>query len=366
MTIISKRRRSVPVEVSAERQAAWTEAEVRRIRAEAEAAREIRAAELDAARSEREASRADRQREQYFRRQRRAERAEGIRGVAQRSGRRAVLVGPIILVNALALGGQIGFARAHLGWGLPAAVVFACALESIAIYVGWHAHAALLAGDSATKLRAASYLVAGIVAGINYEHYSVHGAPSVPAVTFGLMSLLSPWLWSIHSRYEHRAQLRKAGLIDQRAAHFAAAKWLWFPFRTLGALRWSVDHGVQDPAEAWAGHAAHRSTKKAVPADAPRPAEPAADQRLDEAYADTDLSHPQPSLAEPPDPGQGAVVSLDDAVISARTAGMSVRAVSEAFNVTRYRVEKLDKQRVAATDSAMPAAVNGFAVLPDQ
>lgn len=105
-----------------------------------------------------------------------------------------------------------------------------------------------------------------------------------------------------------------------------------------------------------------------VPAEVLGPAEatdPLADQVLAEGGADPDLSHLQPGMGGPPDPGQGAVVSLDDAVMSARTAGMSVRAVSEAFNVTRYRVEKLDKQRAAATDSGAPATVNGFAVHSD-
>ncbi|MDB4873520.1 MAG: hypothetical protein JWL97_4524 [Gemmatimonadales bacterium] len=38
---------------------------------------------------------------------------------------------------------------------------------------------------------------------------------------------------------------------------------------------------------------------------------------------------------------------------------MSVRAVSEAFKVTRYQVEKLDKQRTSATVSDTLAALNG-------
>ncbi|MCU1670502.1 MAG: hypothetical protein JWP40_3429 [Blastococcus sp.] len=84
-----------------------------------------------------------------------------------------------------------------------------------------------------------------------------------------------------------------------------------------------------------------------------------ADDRPAEVAVERVLSHPQTELSEAPDAGHGAVVSLDDAVMSARAAGMSVRAVSEAFGVTRYRVEKLDKQQETATGPAASAALNG-------
>jgi hypothetical protein len=87
-----------------------------------------------------------------------------------------------------------------------------------------------------------------------------------------------------------------------------------------------------------------------------------AEDRADEAFPEPVFSHPQTELSEAPDAGQGAVINLDHAVMSARAAGMSVRAVSDAFGVTRYRVEKLDKllgQSGPATDSAIPATLNG-------
>jgi hypothetical protein len=133
-------------------------------------------------------------------------------------------------------------------------------------------------------------------------------------------------------------------------------------------------------------HMLHRDRTAAAAADvAPVVADPAehpaevADEVFQMEHVEPVLSRPQPDRAEVPDPGQGAVVSLDDAVISARAAGMSVRAVSEAFNVTRYRVEKLDKQREEATAAAVrewaesaadtvtePATVNGYAFHTDQ
>jgi hypothetical protein len=74
------------------------------------------------------------------------------------------------------------------------------------------------------------------------------------------------------------------------------------------------------------------------------------------------FSHPDQPPAEVPDAGQGPVVTLEDAVMSARSAGLSVRAISEAFEITRYRVEKI----LGQTDSAAsPEADTGPADLVD-
>jgi hypothetical protein len=121
------------------------------------------------------------------------------------------------------------------------------------------------------------------------------------------------------------------------------------------------------------------SRPQTVATEAVEVAEPVAEEATGTSLVEAILGQPLPLPAETPDPGQGAVVSLDDAVISARAAGMSVRAVSEAFNVTRYRVEKLDKQREAAAVAVRewvdsiepadtvtePATVNGYAFHTD-
>jgi hypothetical protein len=133
--------------------------------------------------------------------------------------------------------------------------MFGATLESIAVYIGWHAHQALLSGDSAIKLRASSYFVGAIVGGLNYEHFAGNGgAPTVKSAVFGLMSLISPWLWAMHGRYANRKRLRDLGLIDERAPHFSGGRWVHFPVQTLGALRWGIANNVQDPAAAWDGY----------------------------------------------------------------------------------------------------------------
>lgn len=239
-----------------------------RIRATAAAREEARRVRFDRRRARRRARQAETKRQRVEHRADRVQRTATIRSFAGQIVDHVVVVFPIILVNALAIGGQVGFARDHLGWSLPAAIMFACTLESIAVYIGWHAHGALMAGDSAIKLRVASYLVAAVVGGLNFEHYAGHGGrPTVPAVTFGLMSLISPWLWAMHGRYANRQRLRELGLVDERAPHFSAGRWLHFPKQTMGALRWGISHNAQDPTSAWSGYqTTHTSTTAPVSA----------------------------------------------------------------------------------------------------
>jgi len=72
---------------------------------------------------------------------------------------------PVVLVNAVAFTGQLAFLRAHLPISLPGQVLVAVALESVAIYLAYHAHVAQLADDSAMRLRLAAYSwAAGIAA----------------------------------------------------------------------------------------------------------------------------------------------------------------------------------------------------------
>lgn len=240
------------------------EAEARRIRATGEARADVRAVQLEQARAERRAREDDARHRRIVRRQARAERARAVQAWTASMAPRAVLIVPLVLVNALALSGQVGFAERYLHWPLMGAVVFGGTLESIAIYIGWHAHRALLAGDTASKLRAASYGMGFLVGGLNYQHY-VHAwaSPNVPAVTFGLMSVISPWLWAMHGRHVNRERLRSLGLVDERAPHFSAARWLHFPVATMGALRWGIREGVQDPGAAWDGHRMSRDGRQA-------------------------------------------------------------------------------------------------------
>lgn len=168
-----------------------------------------------------------------------------------------VLVGAIVGVNIVAVVGQVtAFTAATnatptgFGWSLGQALATAAVVESIAIYVGWHAHVALVEGDSVMRLRITSYAIAVGVCALNYHHYAPNWEPTDLAVMFGTASLLSPWLWAMHSRHQHRARLREQGLIDPRAPKFSALRWALHRAETWQALKWAVRHGEQSPTAA--------------------------------------------------------------------------------------------------------------------
>jgi hypothetical protein len=71
------------------------------------------------------------------------------------------------------------------------------------------------------------------------------------------------------------------------------------------------------------------------------------------------FNRPQLGPAGDGDAGQPAFITLEDAVMSARAAGLSQQATAEVFHITKYQVQKIEKQQDSATDSAVPAALNG-------
>jgi hypothetical protein len=167
-------------------------------------------------------------------------------------------VAPITLVTGFAVFGQFSWGLTELrqDWAVATIAIAAgaaAAFEAISLYVQWHAHDALLRGDKPTAawLRRCSYLLAGIAAAVNYSHFSDGWQPTPAAVVFAVFSLSSPWLWGLHTRRENNKQLRRQGRIDDTGALFSPERWRHFPWRTLGARRYSIDHGITDPQVAW-------------------------------------------------------------------------------------------------------------------
>lgn len=170
------------------------------------------------------------------------------------NARHWITIVPIILVNAVALTGQFAFLRDHLSWGIPGDIVFAAALESVAIYLAYHAHAALIADDSAFRLRFASYAFAFVIGAMNYSHYSNDWRPTFEAVAVGLMSAASPWLWAIHSRRESRNILIQRGYIEPHSLRMGMTRWLWHPgksFRVMQQATWTGERNVPDAIAIW-------------------------------------------------------------------------------------------------------------------
>lgn len=180
--------------------------------------------------------------------------------------RNAALVIPLLLVNTAAVYGQQGWAYDHLGHDRLIAILFATAVESIGVYLAAEAHAALMAGDASARLRLGSYLVGLLVGTLNFAHFASPGYRANPvALTFGLLSSISPLLWSIRSRSLNRDRLRELGQVDPRAVRFSILRWVLFPIRTGSAFRAAVWAGVVQPAEAVAAADAARAARRGVP-----------------------------------------------------------------------------------------------------
>jgi hypothetical protein len=158
---------------------------------------------------------------------------------------------PVVLVNAVAFAGQLAFLRDHLPWPLAGQVLVAVTLESVAVYLAWQAHLALAADDSALRLRLAAYGFAAVIGVMNYSHWMAPGwRPTFAAVTFGLMSVSSPWLWSVHSRRVSRDALKAKGLIEPHAVRLGGTRWAWHPWRSARVMFRATWLGENDPVRA--------------------------------------------------------------------------------------------------------------------
>ena len=181
-------------------------------------------------------------------------------GTADKAGRWRTVVSahrgwlaavPIVLVNAVAFCGQLAFLRVHLPWPLAGQVLVAVTLESVAVYLAWQAHLALAADDSALRLRLAAYSFAAVIGVMNYSHYMAAGwRPTFAAVTFGLMSVSSPWLWSVHSRRVSRDALKADDQIEPHAVRLGMTRWTWHPVLSYRVMRLATWAGENRPKEA--------------------------------------------------------------------------------------------------------------------
>ena len=185
---------------------------------------------------------------------------------------------PVLLVNTVAFFGQFGYLRDHLPWPVAGVVLAALALESIAIYLQWHAHLAQMSNDSALRLRLASYFLALGIGVLNYSHYAgPRWAPTAAAVICGLMSVISPWLWSVHSRRVSRDELMARGLVEEHALRLGATRWTWHPARAIRVMHNATWSGETSPARAIAAYGKPKWPTTVPPrAASPRAAVPVA------------------------------------------------------------------------------------------
>lgn len=195
----------------------------------------------------------------------------------RRRGRKMIPYIPLIIVNSAALQGQFSWAFDHLRVGEPetlvrifAAVIYAVAVESIALFLQYYANRALRNRDSAGLLYFSAFLVAGLVATINFSHYYDPKTPlwnvsvQATAYAFALCSLISPWLWRIHSRAEHREALKAAGEIDSRGVKLSLSRKFWHPIKSIRVVSMAAWSGETNPAKAVEAWEAYQSAQKIV------------------------------------------------------------------------------------------------------
>lgn len=180
----------------------------------------------------------------------------------------AITALPVVLCNAVAIISQFSFFHAHLPkWGILGAVLFAAALESIAVFLAYMAHQALLSNDASLRLRLGSYAVGIAIGAINYSHFSVNGHPTVEAVSVGLLSAASAPLWGIYSRRVSRDALMASGAIEGHAVRLGSARWTFHPVHSYQVLRaavWSYPDALPTVAiEKWEDSREDKPVKRA-------------------------------------------------------------------------------------------------------
>jgi hypothetical protein len=177
----------------------------------------------------------------------------------RRAAVRAALVAivaavPVALVNSVAFIGQFAYLNANVPWPVVARVLIAVTVESIAVYLAWHAHLAKMANDTAMRLVLGAYAVALLIATVNYSHFAHDWHPTPLAVIMGLASLISPLLWGVHTKRASRDKMMamEPPLIDPHAVRLGGTRWLWHPVRSFRAMDWATWHGVNEPARVMA------------------------------------------------------------------------------------------------------------------
>lgn len=213
---------------------------------------------------------------------------------------------PVVAVNSTAWIGQYAYIHTHVPWIIPGQVMISLTIESVAVYLAWHAHLAQMANDSAARLKMGAYSFALVVGLMNYSHYASRWHPTVMAVLMFCMSALSPWLWGVHTRRASRDGLMARGLVEEHAVRLGATRVTWHPVRSVRVLSWSAWHGINDPKRA-IGHFASRYGTADTPALVP----PARTRRAIEVPAA--VPEPEPSAmpsvpaVKPPSGGTPAI-----------------------------------------------------------
>ena len=171
---------------------------------------------------------------------------------------------PLIGVNTVAIYGQYAFFRDHSNFPPAAAFGFAITVESIAIYLSYMAHKALLDLDTSFRLRLGSYVFGLIAGAMNLSHYSPRWHITVIGIAAGILSASSPWLWGVYSRRQSRRLLAENGLIEPGAVRLGN-RWLVHPIWSVPIFRYAIWNGIRNPSEAIESYNASRQAAESEP-----------------------------------------------------------------------------------------------------
>lgn len=277
-----ERAKTEAAERAAARAAAEDAAKIAAIEHKSKIENERREARLadERARAAEAARQADLDAERVKRAERGSMRRVKIATFGERSRRLAVNV----VVNVGAGYGQAAYMVDHLAVPVPVAVMLAAALELVAVTTLDYGLTARKAGRPYKLKMAAAALLAGVVASLNYSHWSVTPQRQGLAVPMLLLSLLCPLLWAwyhtardaetapmrdlaAHAARGSKIASRQHGAAESGSteiATFTAAQWLlWFP-STFAAKRAAIRYRLADPETAYRAAAQHTAVKEAA------------------------------------------------------------------------------------------------------
>jgi len=270
---------------------------------------------------------------------------------------------PLVLVNLVAISGQYAFIKEHTSWPVYGVAAFAAAMESVALYLAYMAHASLMQNDSAMRLRLAAYTF-GLIAGVmNFTHYSPDGRITFVAFGTGLMSASSPWLWSVYSRRASRDALMLAGLIESHAVRLGVTRWIWHPVKSVRVMSMATWSAEQSPQAAISAYENVRTIPEPVTAEPDTAANAKSAALALAAYLEPDETGFGPVTAEPALPG-ASLPALPGASLPALPGASSepVRRMHADSKAALVRQAINDAPDDSAPDIAARLAEHGVSV----
>jgi hypothetical protein len=145
----------------------------------------------------------------------------------------------IVVVAALSLSGwSLFFVGRHYGLPVSLAVIVSAAFDGSAIVCAELAlRYARSAGDSGLAPRIVVFIMAGLSAYLNSQHATLAHDPSAARILYAVPPIVAVVVFELHSRFERKAALKRAGRVAQSLPVFGKWAWVLFPIRTLGTVR---------------------------------------------------------------------------------------------------------------------------------